>query len=166
MPRAVGPPGTLASMARSGNGTNVLKASQRSSTCSGDHRNGRNRQHDSPDPCLHQKVPTSPCRTSRDSRSILLCGLRVPRTRKPTRLWGRSVALVAQPHPKCPFQVVASARPSVYVTYQYSGSTRVLGSEPDYMDAAKPRSIRHLTYPYNDSSDGGSNPSCSRMTDA
>ena len=26
---------------------------------------------------------------------------------------GRSVALVAQPHPKCPFQVEASTRPSV-----------------------------------------------------
>lgn len=27
--------------------------------------------------------------------------------------FGRSVALLTQPHPKCPFQVTASARPSV-----------------------------------------------------
>ena len=37
-------------------------------------------------------------------------------------------------------------------------STGVLGSEPDYMDPGKPRSIRHLTYPYTASSGGGSTP--------
>ena len=45
------------------------------------------------------------------------------------------------------------------ITYQYWGTSKFR----DYMDAGPNRSIRHLTYDYNDSKGGGSTPSCSRM---
>ena len=63
-------------------------------------------------------------------------------TRKPTRHIGRSVALLAQLHPKCPFQV-GRPRPSVFTLLP---STSVLGSRPDYRDAAPTGSIRQSTY--------------------
>jgi len=55
----------------------------------------------------------------------------------------RSVALTAQPHPKCPFQ---AGRLRVRVTVFLPTSTGVLVSERDYRDAELARSIRHLTY--------------------
>jgi hypothetical protein len=56
---------------------------------------------------------------------------------------GRSVALLAQLHPKCPFQVEASARPSVL---DGMCSTEVLRNGPDYRNTVPHRSIRMCTY--------------------
>src|SRR5438034_717573 len=43
-------------------------------------------------------------------------------------------------------------------------STSVLGSGPDYRETDLNRSIRHPTYPYTSSRDGGSTPSANRPT--
>jgi len=71
------------------------------------------------------------------------CGLRAIETRKTDLTAGRSVALVAQPHPKCPFSGGASARPSVLTSLP---STQVLASRPDYREPGPMRSIRKSTY--------------------
>ena len=49
------------------------------------------------------------------------CGLRAKHENRP--FTGRSVALVAQPHPKCPFQA-GLQRVRVTVTYQYWGTSK------------------------------------------
>ena len=74
---------------------------------------------------------------------VLLDGLRVPINTKTDLTHRRSVALLAQPHPKCPFQ---AGRLRVRVTVFLPTSTGVLVSDPDYRDAELARSIRHLTY--------------------
>ena len=75
-------------------------------------------------------------------------------TRKPTRL------LVGRVHYSLGSTLSAHFRwgfdASDYFTLL--PSTGVLGSGPDYRDARLDRSIRHLTYPYRDSSGGGSTP--------
>ena len=77
------------------------------------------------------------------SHLVLLDGLRVPINTKTDLTYRRSVALLAQPHPKCPFQ---AGRLRVRVTVFLPTSTGVLVSERDYRDAELARSIRHLTY--------------------
>jgi len=74
---------------------------------------------------------------------VLLDGPRVPEDTKTDLTHRRSVALLAQPHPKCPFQ---AGRPRVRVTVFLLTSTGVLASDRDYRDAKPARSIRHLTY--------------------
>lgn len=91
---------------------------------------------------------------------LLLAAFVPRRTRKPTGLVGRSVALVALLSPQVPISGESFSASALLVP----PSTQVLGSEPDYMDALEPRSIRHLTYPYKDSRAGGSTPSWSLIT--
>jgi hypothetical protein len=107
--------------------------------------------------------PTSPWRTFREPRSILLCGLRALGSTKTDQSDGRSVALIAPPHPKCPFQV---GHLRVRAFFLLLPSTGVLASKRDFRDDVLNRSIRHLTYRYRVSRGGGSNPSSSRITDA
>ena len=63
---------------------------------------------------------------------VLLDGPRVPEDTKTDLTHSRSVALLAQPHPKCPFQ---AGRPRVRVTVFLPTSTGVLASDRDYRDA-------------------------------
>jgi len=63
---------------------------------------------------------------------VLLDGPRVPEDTKTDLTHRRSVALLAQPHPKCPFQ---AGRPRVRVTVFLPTSTGVLASDRDYRDA-------------------------------
>ena len=63
---------------------------------------------------------------------VLLDGPRVPEDTKTDLTRSRSVALLAQPHPKCPFQ---AGRPRVRVTVFLLTSTGVLASDRDYRDA-------------------------------
>jgi hypothetical protein len=81
--------------------------------------------------------------TGLGGHSVLLDGLRVPINTKTDLTHRRSVALLARPHPKCPFQ---AGRLRVRVTVFLPTSTGVLVSDPDYRDAELARSIRHLTY--------------------
>jgi hypothetical protein len=85
-------------------------------------------------------------------------GLRARENTKTDQIHGRSGAQVAQLHPKCPFQVGLRRVRALNIASQY-GSTK---KWPDYRYAGLVRSIRHLTYPYKDSSDGGSIPRDSR----
>ena len=71
-------------------------------------------------------MSTSPLRSAQVSRSSSSRSPRFVRSTKTDQTLGRSVALLAQLHPKCPFQVEASARPSVLKLI--SGSTEVLAA--------------------------------------
>ena len=56
---------------------------------------------------------------------VLLDGPRVPEDTKTDLTHSRSVALLAQPHPKCPFQAGRPrVRVTVFPTYQYWGTSK------------------------------------------
>ena len=65
----------------------------------------------SEEPVLHFYQPLTLC--SGVTLVLLAVFVLLSRNTKTDQTLGRSVALLAQPHPKCPFQVEASARPSV-----------------------------------------------------
>src|SRR6516165_1945536 len=128
--------------------SNVLEASERRSAGERDHRNTCQCDQGARQLGLHGRAyqgllyisgltPTPPLGPPRPS---------LREHEEPTGI--RSVALLAQPHPKCPISGGASTRPR-YLTVL--PSTGVLRSSRDYMDAGVDRSIRHLTYPYRSS---------------
>ena len=98
-------PMTVAPEWRNGHGLSVLKASERSSSSECDHRDACERHRDAHEVGFHGSGNYQPFA---DSGATLVPPLR------PSRPWGntktdltlgRSVALIALPHPKCPFQV-------------------------------------------------------------
>ena len=84
---------------------NVLEAPKRSSASECDHGDARERDHDAgqfgPSWSVLPALDDGFGIHARSSFAALVSS----GTRKPTRLIGRSVALLALPHPKCPFQV-------------------------------------------------------------
>jgi hypothetical protein len=84
---------------------NVLEASERRSSGESNHDNAAQGDHDAGKLGLHAKGSfTSPFEYCPETRSSSFAAFAIRRPRKPTRLIGRSVALLARLHPKCPFQ--------------------------------------------------------------
>ena len=101
LPRTLSPAGSVGVME-----PNVLEAPQRRSTCECDHRNARERHDDAHELGLHRRCPYQPLAILGSHARSSFAALVSLRNTKTDQTHGRSVALLAPLHPKCPFQVV------------------------------------------------------------
>src|ERR671913_1310155 len=96
---------TLLSSMREGNGLSVLEAPKRCPSSQRNHPDARKRQGDAHKPGFHGLLPALRTGLGCHARSSF-AALGLPGGNTKTDLTcGRSVALLAPPHPKCPFQV-------------------------------------------------------------